>query len=322
MRTPEWKLILAPRPELYNLQRDPGEIQNLIAQHPAEADQLQKKVWEAAGTPGKTEKVSTVPVDEQTRQELESLGYVSGGSAREIQLGTDAPDPKDRIAVLKTMEEAERALGAHDNGRAAQLMEQALRQDPGNPLGHVYLAMALERAGRLKPAVEVYEDAIHRRISTDIIYSRLGKLYLRLRELDKAVDLMSRANQINPTDLDNLRNLGTGQLQLGRVDEAEKSFRAIVLQNDRYGAAYNGLGLVAIQRGDADAARRDFEKAFALDSTEVEPLLNLGVLYDKAGNKPLALRYYQQFLEKASPKDYSALIPKVRAAVRDLKSGA
>jgi len=49
--------------------------------------------------------------------------------------------------------------------------------------------------------------------------------------------------------------------------------------------------------------------------------LNLGVLYDKAGNKPLALRYYQQFLEKASPKDYSALIPKVRSAVRDLKSG-
>jgi tetratricopeptide (TPR) repeat protein len=321
MRTDGWKLILAPHPELYDLQRDPGELENLIAHHPAEADQLQKKIWEAAGTQARTEKVSTVPVDEQTRQELESLGYVSGGSTREIQLGGDAPDPKDRIGVLKTMESAEEFLNVHDNARAAELMEQALRQDPGNPMGHVYLAMARERAGQLERAVAVYEDAINRHVFTDIIYARLGKLYLRLHQLDKAVDVMSRAQQINPTDLDNLRNLGTAQLQFGRVDEAEKAFKAINLQNDHYSAAYNGLGLVAIQRNDADTARRDFEKAIELDSAEVEPLLNLGVLFDKAGNKRQALEYYQRFLEKASPKDYGALIPKVRAAVQDLKNG-
>ena len=79
MRTDTWKFILAPHPELYDLHRDPGELQNLIANHPAEADQLQKKIWAVAGAQAKTEKVTTVPVDEQTRQELESLGYVSGG---------------------------------------------------------------------------------------------------------------------------------------------------------------------------------------------------------------------------------------------------
>ena len=321
MRTDVWKLIVAPHPELYNLQRDPGELQNLIANYPAEADQLQKKIWEAAGTQSKTEKVTSAPVDQQTRQELESLGYVSGGATREIQLGTDAPDPKDRIAVLKTMEQAEKFLNARDNVHAAQFMEQALRQDPGNPLAHVYLAMAEERAGRPERAVAVYEAAIAQHIFTDLIYARLGKLYLRLHQLDKAVDAMSRASQINPTDLDNLRNLGTAQLQLGRVDEAEKTFKAITVQNDHYSAAYNGLGLVAIQRGDGDAARRDFEKAIELDSSEVEPILNLGVLFDKAGDKAQALRYYQQFLERASPKDYGALIPKVRAAVQDLKNG-
>jgi Tfp pilus assembly protein PilF len=321
MRTDGWKFILAPHRELYDLHRDPGELQNLVDRHPEEADQFQRLIWKVAGTQGKTEKVTTVPLDEQTRRELESLGYVSAGTGREIELGTAATDPKDRMAVMKIMQAAERALNAQDNGRAAQLMEQALRQDPGNPLGHIYLATALQRAGRLERAVEVYQDAIRQRIFTGIIYARLGKLYLRLHELDKAADAMSRANQINPTDLDNLRNLGTAQLQLGHVDDAERAFKAIILQNDHHSAAYNGLGLVAIQRGNADTARHDFEKAIELDSTEVEPLLNLGVLYDKAGNKPLALRYYQQFLEKASPKDYSALIPKVRSAVRDLKSG-
>jgi arylsulfatase A-like enzyme/Tfp pilus assembly protein PilF len=321
MRTEAWKFILAPHPELYDLHRDPGELQNLIAQHPAEADQFQRLIWKVAGMQDKTENVTTVPVDEQTRRDLESLGYVSGGSTREIQLGADAPDPKDRIGVIKIMQEAEELLNAHDNAGAAQLMQGALRQDPGNPMGHVYLAMAWERAGELERAVGVYEDVISRHVLTDIIYSRLGKLYLRLHELDKAVNVMNRSNQINPTDLDNLRNLGTAELQLGHTAEAERAFKAIVLQNDHYSAAYNGLGLVAIQHGDADTARHDFEKAIELDSAEVEPLLNLGVLFDKAGDKPQALRYYQQFLAKASPKDYSALIPKVRAAVQDLKRG-
>jgi tetratricopeptide (TPR) repeat protein len=321
MRTDAWKLILAPHPELYDLHRDPGEIENLITHHPAEADQLQKKIWEAARTQGKTEKVTPVPVDEQTRQELASLGYVNGGSTREIQLGTDAPDPKDRIAVLGAMEQAGKLLSVHENGRVAQLMEQALRQDPGNPMGHIYLGMALEDTGQLERAVAIYQDAINRGISTDLIFARLGKLYLRLHQPEKAMEAMSRANQINPTDLDNLRALGLTELQLGHVDEAERTFKAITLQNDHYGAAYNGLGLVAIRRGDDDAARRNFEKAFNLDPSDLEPLINLGVFFETHGNKPLALRYYQEFLDKASPKEYGDMIPKIRSAVEELKSG-
>src|SRR5207245_8695802 len=51
-----------------------------------------------------------ISVDAQTRQELESLGYVSAGTPREIRLGSDAPDPKDRVEVLKTLWQVERLL--------------------------------------------------------------------------------------------------------------------------------------------------------------------------------------------------------------------
>jgi len=321
MRTDGWKYILAPHPELYDLRRDPGELKNLIAQHPGDADQFQKLIWKIAGTQGKAENLTTVPLDEKTRRELESLGYVGGGGSREIQLGSDAADPKDRIPVLELTQRAEAFLDAGDNARAAQTMEQAVRLDPGNPRARIELGAAYERAGQLDQAAKAYEDGIKLHMLTETFYARLGKLYLRLHKLDKALDAMTQARQTDPTNLDNLRNLGTAELQLGRVDEAERAFKAIVLQNGNFSGAYNGLGLVAIQRGDADAARHDFEKAIELNSAEVEPLLNLGVLYDKAGDKTEALRYYQQFLAKASAKDYSALIPKVRAAVQDLKSG-
>ena len=321
MRTDTWKFILAPHPELYDLRHDPAELHNLIAQHPVETGQFEKLIWKIAGTQGKTEKVTTVSLDEQTRRQLESLGYVGGGGSREIKLGSDAADPKDRIPVLELTQRAEDFLGAHDYARAAQIMEQASRLDPGNPRTRIDLAAAYERSGQYEAAIKAYEGGLQLHMLTEVIYARLGKLYLRLHKLDKALDAMTNAREIDPTNLDNLRNLGTAQLQLGHVDEAERAFKAIILQNDHHSAAYNGLGLVAIQRGGADAARRDFEKAIEFDSTAAEPLLNLGVLYDKAGDKLQALRYYQQFLEKASPKDYSALIPKVRAAVQDLKSG-
>jgi Flp pilus assembly protein TadD len=321
LRTDGWKYILPPHPELYDLHRDPGELHNLVAQHPVEADQFQKLIWNTAGTQGKTESVTTSPVNEQTRRELKSLGYVGGGGSREIQLDSQAPDPKDRLPVLEIMQRAEDLLNAGENAHAAQVIQQAVRLDRDNPRARVDLATAYERSGQYEAAVKAYEDGLELHMLTEVFYARLGKLYLRLHKLDKALDAMTQARQIDPTNLDNLRNLGTAEPQLGHVDEAERAFKAITHQNDHYSAAYNGLGLVAIQRGDADAARHDFERAIELNSAEVEPLLNLGVLYDKAEDKTEALRYYQQFLAKASAKDYSALIPKVRAAVQDLKSG-
>lgn len=319
MRTDTFKLIIAPHPELYNLERDPSETDNLISRFPADADTLQKKIWEVAGTGARQEKVSTSPMDPETRQELESLGYVSGGSQREIQLGTDAADPKDRVALLKIFSDVEYLLNAKAYPAAAQAMERGLKLDPANPVGNIYLATSYEKMGQFRRAVQVYENAIRMNLGTDLIYSRLGKDELRLNELDKAVNAMVRANQINPTDLDNLRNLGTAYLQLGRVDDAEKAFKVVTVQNAMYAAAWNGLGLVAIQRDDADSARRDFEKALEVSPDEVEPLLNLGVLYQKAGNKEQAIRYFELFLKRAPREDYAPLLPKVREAIQELR---
>jgi len=322
MRTDTWKLIIAPHPELYNLERDPDEATNLIAKYPADADELQKQIWEVAGNGAKHETLTSSPVDAQTRQELASLGYVSAGTPREIQLGTDAPDPKDRVEVLKILSEVEHQINARAYPEAVQLMQRGLKLDPTNPMAHIYLAMAYERMGDYTRAVDVYQDALRRSIGTDQVYSRLGKDELRLHQLDAAVDAMTHANQIDPADLDNLRNLGTAELQLQRMDEAERAFKAITVQNDRYSAAWNGLGLVSIQRGDASTARQDFERAIAVGPGEVEPLLNLGVLYQKTGNKEQAVHYLTLFLEKAPRDQYGKMFPDVRAAIRELRGGA
>jgi predicted Zn-dependent protease len=124
--------------------------------------------------------VATTPVDPQTRQELESLGYINAGTPRVIQLGTAAPDPKDRVAVLKILEQSDQQLEAKAYARAAQLLEQGERLDPTNPRIHIQLAAAYEYMGQYPRAIQVLEDAINKHVETDKVYARLGIDYLHL----------------------------------------------------------------------------------------------------------------------------------------------
>jgi choline-sulfatase len=318
IRTDSWKFIVAPHPELYDLQRDPGETNNVISEFQADAERLRKQLAQVAGERDRREKVATNAVDERTRRELESLGYLSGGATQEIQLGTKAPDPKDRVKVLKILSRVEHSLESNDPARTAHLMEQCLRLDSTNPRAHIYLATAYEQMGQYERAVNLLNHAIDLEIETDKIYSRLGIDYLHLRQIGKAVDAMQHANRINPTDLNNLRNLGMAYLQLTRLDDAARAFRAIIAQNDRYAAAYDGLGLVAIQRGDIEAARRGFEKALDVNPNEVKALLDLGILHQQTGNNEQALHYLELFINKAPAGQFTAQLSAVRQVIQEL----
>ena len=320
MRTDTWKLIVAPHPELYNLERDPDENHNLISQFPADADQLRKKISEVS-KPGRHEKVAISPVDRKTLRVLESLGYLSGGMPRQIQLGTKAPDPKDRLDMLRLLSQAEDFLNNKEYARAARLMEQGYRLDPTNPRCHIYLATAYEQMGQYQRAIQVLQHALDVKLETDKIFSRLGIDYLHLNDLDKAIEAMTQASRINPADVNNLLNLGMAYLRLGRVDAAEKAFRAITTQNDHYAPAHNGLGLVAIQREDTETARREFEKALDVNPNDLNSLLDLGILYQKTGNKGQALRYLQLFLSKVPRGQFTDQILAVREAIQELKGG-
>jgi len=90
--------IDAPRPELYDTAKDPGETVDLKAERSAEANafkarlnhfvrQYTAKAAPAAGAP--------VPVD--TLEKLRSLGYVAYKAPVTTGDGANLPDPKDKI---------------------------------------------------------------------------------------------------------------------------------------------------------------------------------------------------------------------------------
>lgn len=65
-----------------------------------------------------------------------------------------------------------------------------------------------------------------------------------------------------------LEALGSANLRLGRLGQAEDLLRQVITAEPRRAGAWNNLGVVLMETGEYGEARRSFETAFALSSGE------------------------------------------------------
>jgi arylsulfatase A-like enzyme/cytochrome c-type biogenesis protein CcmH/NrfG len=320
IRTARWKYIRAPRPELYDLAQDPSEQTNVLDSHPKEFRELeaQLKALSPAGVDG-VERVASSQVDSQTMAQLKSLGYLSGMAPGEVELNGKGADPKDRTATLRAFQTV---LGPGSrsipSAQRIAMLRHALADDNMNPSLYFYLGAEYEKAGQYGQAMEVYENAQKQGISNGRLLSRMGDLSIRAGKRERAIAAYEKAAQLNPTDTESQVNLATAYLEEGKLADAERCFRW-VLTIEESAAAYNGLGLVAIQRQDPVAARGHFERAVSLDPGLVEAQLNLGLIYKMGGDIPRAKACFQAFLAKAPRAQYGKLIPQVQAEIAAMR---
>ena len=102
--------IESPDPELFRLSEDPRERNNVIQEERAAARRFRAALAEIDRT-----LESPVEDDPETRQRLESLGYLSGGARA---AAGPAVDPKSRIGVVADLGRASRLIGGGDQPEA------------------------------------------------------------------------------------------------------------------------------------------------------------------------------------------------------------
>jgi arylsulfatase A-like enzyme len=178
------KFILAPRPEFYDLDKDPAELAEVKGSFPRDASRLEKvlKNYVAEVKPASTQKRGLG--DEEMRS-LQSLGYISGGGApasRKIYR-----DPKDCKAILKDVYDSVALKKAGHVDEAARLLEEALRLDPGNATVAVLLGQCYEGHDTAK-AEAAYRKAIHIRPDYPQPYIRLVALLLESGRSQESYD--------------------------------------------------------------------------------------------------------------------------------------
>jgi arylsulfatase A-like enzyme/Tfp pilus assembly protein PilF len=328
IRTAKFKYIVAPSPELYDLERDPGEKINLVAQRQALADQLRARLHAGYGRLQRVRPSQNQPVDLATQDALRSLGYLSQ-SSRTFRLSGDRnlSDPKQKLPLYTLFQSALLESQTNLPDAASQKLKAILAKDPGLTDAHIHLGLIYKRSGNYALAIEHFQQAIKSDHSNVLAvynlahsYALAGKsreavlgfertLALNPKEVrahvglgiayqtegnhERAVQEYLRALEIDPHDSTARNNLGSIYLHRREVEKAMTEFRRSLEINNESAETHNLIGSAYWLKNDAGAATSEFREAIRLDKSYLDAYLNLGMLLANQGQLRDALSYLE-----------------------------
>ena len=301
LRTERFKLIDAPRPELYDVVRDPGETDNRIAADPDTANRLRAELQRLGAAGGAA--MSVGPVDGEAAEKLRALGYLgaSGAMAGPPADGSER-DPKDLIADFNRLRRAEGAVRDGRFDAAVPVLRAMVAEQPKNAfarlvLGSAYAGMRqhARAAEQLQAYVALVPTSAHAHQSLAVAYANLGDRAAALRETASAVGL--------DPHLTDARLLRAGILAgQGRRGEAIDELRAGVAAAPDQPALRMSLAELLIDAGQAKDAESQYRAVLDQDQAAVQrgaPLLaearfGLAVALERQGRAAEARAEYDR----------------------------
>jgi arylsulfatase A-like enzyme len=137
VRMDTFKYIDAPKPELYDLHKDPGERTNIVLANPAEARALRAELAKLLGSHAGRASAQAA-ASPQTEKLLNSLGYVAPGPRAHTSAA--GPDPKDRLPEYLLYQKSMEAVKQRRLNTAVAILRQILAGDSTNTLARRDLA--------------------------------------------------------------------------------------------------------------------------------------------------------------------------------------
>ena len=216
-----FKYVRAPRPELYDLARDPGEETNVLASEPSRASSLQALLERFERLP--RVRSAARSGDPSVMESLRALGYV-GGAPAAGPAPAGLPDPKDKIAQRDALIDAESRLRGGDFAGALARFEAVLAVEPRNRFATLRSGIALLKKGdarsaatRLRAAVTLDPEQAESRYALADALTRAGDEAAAIPEWMETVRLQPRRAAA-------WSNLGTALGRVGRFTDAERAF--------------------------------------------------------------------------------------------------
>lgn len=100
----------------------------------------------------------------------------------------------------------------------------------------------------------------------------VGHRLMDAGEYELALKAYLRAAGETGINADVLSSIGSANLALGRLGQAEKMLRRALELDPNFVPAINNMGVVLMEQGKVGEARVEFQKAFALDSGETDSI--------------------------------------------------
>lgn len=329
-RMGEWKYIKSSKPELYNIKRDPHELVNLIDEEADLSMELDKKLTDLLSkTTSEEAKDTSLEIDDETRQQLMSLGYVQGT----VDYGSKEPVPIEMIQVMENLNLASSLANTGQIEKAIEMFDEILKKDPNNLRAHVSIAQCYKSLGKyeeamkhfkvalsfnddeaaahdglgnifkdmgkVKEATEEFAKALELDPENPLIINNMGWCYQQKEDFDKAIEYYDKALAMDNEIATAHANKGICYRVKGDLDKATEELNIAITQDPELAFAYAELGAVWAIKGDLDKAIRYCEKAVEVDPKSIDGYNNMAVCYMRKKEYAKALENYQKALEIA-----------------------
>jgi tetratricopeptide (TPR) repeat protein len=127
-------------------------------------------------------------------------------------------------------------------------------------------------------------------------YANRALLYKKEKNYEKALELYTKAVQINVADHESYNNRGNIYFELNKNEQAIAEYDKAISHKPDFYRAYDNRGAARARLGQFDLAYRDFEKAISLNPAYEKPYYNRGIAYMMQKKAPEAIADFEKYL--------------------------
>ncbi|HEY4359199.1 MAG TPA: tetratricopeptide repeat protein [Acidobacteriaceae bacterium] len=247
---------------------------------------------------------------------------------------------RDALSVDPLSSRAQRRLGAAlgNSGKTAEalaVLDQAIHQEPDNPLLRYEKALVESKNGQLAQAVDDLKKCLALKPGFSDAENNLGSNLARMGDLSGAEAAFLRAMQVDPyeskirsnagrnfaargewpqavfqlqravalddSNFDAHLDLAIAFMQTVHPSQAEAEAHSAVRVNARSASAHDLLGQIVLSQGRRNLALDEFKAALAIDPSFASAELDEGELLLASGNKEAALPLLQRAAQAPQP---------------------
>ena len=271
----KYHFIDAPRPELYDLTKDPGEVHNLFTEKKAVAEEMHAKlVGMIRDYSAGKELAEKTGLDPALMERLKSLGYAgfSGGSdpsSNDPAISSRSlPDPKDRVATYELISDA---IADSQHGRYQESIEKlksVIKTEPNSVPAHYMQGLNYYRLKMFTEAVDELQKTVQLSPDYALAFFNLGMAQAHAGQIDATIATLQKALQLDATNFEAAFNLGVAFLQKQQLAPAVEAFRQSVTINPEFARGHRALGESLIYQGKLDEAISELRRAVELAPQE------------------------------------------------------
>jgi len=327
IRSDEWTYIRAPRAELYDRAKDPNETVNLLEvssegarQGPSQAarqkadtlDGLVDQVFEDSKRFGLV--AATNPLDEETVEMLQALGYMEESDAPK---GLEGMDPKDGVRAFDELDRARVLAHAGDYAGAKKVLQALLQWVPRNASARNLLALCEFRTNNAGAAKQLYLQSLAHEPRQPEVLRQIGRIELAAGQQQAARARFLEALKVDPADVEAMILVAYLDLREGKPEEAQRWYQKAIQTDPNYPDAYLQYGDLYFRQGDFQRAKGWYEKALAVQPESFVGALQAGTCALRTGDPKSAEGYFTA----ASRIDPTSWKPRYNLACARAKQG-